>query len=82
MSVLTKITILRVKTVRRFCEGYVFTGVCLSTGGVLPPGGVLPRGRGGASSGGGAWWRHPPRRLLLRAVRIPLECILVYQWFH
>ena len=45
------------------------------------PGGVLgPRGRACLVLGdlvpGGAWWR-PPRRLLLRAVRILLECILV-----
>ena len=40
-------------------------------GGCLVPGGLLP---------GGAWWR-PPKRLLLRAVRILLECILVSQFF-
>ena len=44
-------------------------GLCLlqegaCSGGVSAPGGVC------------AWWR-PPRRLLLRAVRILLECILV-----
>ena len=33
--------------------------------------------RGGSSGPGGAWWRPPPERLLLRAVRILLECILV-----
>ena len=36
----------------------------------------VPGPRGGACCRGGAWWR-PPRRLLLRAVRILLECILV-----
>ena len=71
----------------------LFTGGCLLPGGVsgsggcLVPGGVPGPGggawsRGGACSGrsgpvGGTWWR-PPRRLLLRAVRILLECILVY----
>ena len=53
-----------------------FTAVCLSTGGVPAPG-VVP-GPGGR----GAWSRgvpggDPPGRLLLRAVRILLECILV-----
>ena len=51
----------------------MFTGVCLSTGGVPAPGGVPGRG--------GAWWRHPPGRPLLRAVRILLECILVSKCF-
>ena len=49
---------------QRSCEGYVFTGVCLSTRGVPGPGGCLvwgggsapgevpPRGGGGACSGG------------------------------
>ena len=32
---------------------------------------------GGVCSSGGAWWRNPPGRLLLRAGRILLECILV-----
>ena len=56
----------------------MFTGVCLSTGGVPGPGGV--------SGPGGAWfctfcaWWRPPRRLLLRAVRILLECILVHMF--
>ena len=45
-------------------QGNMFTGVCLSTGGGVC---LVP---------GGAWWRHPVR-LLLRAVRILLECILV-----
>ena len=41
-------------------------GVCLLRGGGLP------------APGGGGWWRHTPasRRLLLRTVRILLQCIL------
>ena len=61
---------------QRSCEGYVFTGVCLSTGGCLV--------RGGAWYRGGLVSQHvlrqnPPRerRPLLRTVRILLECILV-----
>ena len=56
------------------CKGYVFTGVCLSTGG----GGLCPEGRlcpGGSLSRGslskGGLCQH------VRAVRILLECILV-----
>ena len=45
------------------------------SGGVWSQGGACS-GRSGL--GGGAWWR-PPGRLLLRAVRILLECILVFQ---
>ena len=33
------------------CEGYVFTGVCLSTGGVPGPGGM-------PGPGGGVWSQH------------------------
>ena len=52
--------------------------IILFTGGGAWSGGVPgPRGVHGP---GGAWWR-PPRRLLLRAVRILLECILVYEIF-
>ena len=56
------------------------TGVCLVLG-AAGPGGVWSQGvpgpRGGlVPGGGGAWWR-PSGRLLLRAVRILLECILV-----
>ena len=60
-------------------------GACFQRGGVpglggcLLPGGLLLGGacsRGGGAAGG-VWWR-PPGRLLLRAVRILLECILVY----
>ena len=95
---------------QRSCEGYVFTGVCLSTGRCLVSGGSAPGGGvpgpegslvpGGIWSWRGAWsWglpgpggfgipactgRNPPtlpptreRWLLLRTVRILLECILV-----
>ena len=58
----------------KVCEGYVFTGVCLSTGGV-PGRGVC---------GGHVWQGYacPPRQILRdmvneRAVRILLEYILV-----
>ena len=78
---------------RSLGQGNMFTGVCLSTGGCLVPGGVPDPGgcllregvpgqgggclvQGGAGRGG-AWWR-PPGRLQLRAIRILLECILVY----
>ena len=67
----------------------LFTGGCLLPGGAWSQGGLLPGGclfrgvpgpRGtcawGVSAPGGAWWR-PPERLLLRVVRILLECILV-----
>ena len=81
------------------CEGYVFTGVCLSTGGgVSAPEGFAWVGvsawwgvsvPGGVSAPGGVYCRAecllcteaapPPRerQLLLRTVRILLECILV-----
>ena len=82
---------------QRSYEGYVFTGVCLSTGGVPGRGVLVPGvpGRGGACSRGvcsqgvcsqGGWLvsqhalrQTPPRErwLLLRMVRILLECILV-----
>ena len=62
---------------RSLGQGYMFTGVCLSTGGVLVRG-CLFRGDGGPAPGGLTVETHPPpRRLLLRAVRILLECILV-----
>ena len=74
----------------RSCEVYVFTCMCLSMVEVLgPEGGACSQGvpgPGGAWSGGclvlgGAWsWGMPgpgERRLLLRTVRILLECILV-----
>ena len=60
-------------------------GGCFVPGGVLSPGGASSRGvfpPGGASLGGGAssWGAggDPPGWLLLRAVRILLECILVF----
>ena len=57
------------------CEGYVFTGVCLSTGGGSPSGGSLSRG-------GGLCQGDPPDRdppySNEQAVRILLECILVF----
>ena len=49
---------------------------CAWSGGVPGPGGSGPGAVPGP--GGGAWWRPPPGRLLLRAVRILLECILVF----
>ena len=76
---------------QRSCEGYVFTPVCLSTGGLpqcllgyhppradTPPW-PLPRDQGPLGSRYPPGSRHPPpsRRLLLRTVRILLECILV-----
>ena len=60
------------------CEGYVFTGVCLSTGGVcsIAAGKHIPLGRYPPA-------RHPPGSacwdtVKKRAVSIPLECILVF----
>ena len=57
----------------------LFTGGEVWCRGAGPGGCLVP---GGAWSGGGAWSRgvpggDPPGRLLLRAVRILLECILV-----
>ena len=64
-------------------QGYIFTGVCGSVhrGGSWSWGGAWSWG-GCMVPGGGGWcgWLHsgdPPGRLLLRAVRILLECILV-----
>ena len=80
----------RVFTARkRSCRKVIFlqVSVILFTGGCLVPGWCLLRGGGLLLGGGlirgglvpeGAWWRPSPRRLLLRAVRILLECILVY----
>ena len=56
--------------------------VCLVSVGSAPGGCLVQEGVGGDLLRGvclvlgGAWWR-PPGRLLLRAVRILLECILV-----
>ena len=77
---------------QRSCEGYVFTVVCLSTGGLYGPGGftwseggcMVP---GGAPGRGGLVSRHAlrqtprERRLLLWTVRILLECILFCSFF-
>ena len=62
---------------QRSCEGYVFTGVCLSTGGCLVPGGCLilggVRSHGGAWSPGGAWSRGGGGLISQHALRqIPL----------
>ena len=78
---------------QRMGEGYVFTGVCLSTGSVPGLGGVVhgpggvpvPRGVPGP---GGLVSQHAlrqtPRKrwLQLRTVRILLECILVILYVH
>ena len=75
ISSLTMLGIFLIFTTRKrsLGQGNMFTGVCLSTGGVSGP-------------GGGAWSpgclvETPPQRLLLRAVRILLECILVHLIF-
>ena len=73
-------------------EGYVFTRVCQSTGdGGIPAciAGLQARTQGGSW---GVWpggypssmhWGRPlSRQLLLRVVRILLECILVITYFH
>ena len=52
-------------------------GGVLLPGGCLIPGGSAPRG-GGVPGPGGCLVETPPGRPLLRAVRILLECILVY----
>ena len=69
-------------------RGGAWSGGMSSLGGLVPWGawshawswGCLVQGvpgpRWGVPGPGGAWWR-PPKRLLLRAVRILLECILV-----
>ena len=60
---------------------FLHVSVNLSTGGCLVRGGLVPGGvwfLGGGPGPGGAWWRPSPfGRLLLRVVRILLECILV-----
>ena len=67
-------------------------GACFLWGGVLPPGRVLAPGGcfllGGSAPGGASSWggvcvpgEDPPGRILLRAVRILLECILVLFFF-
>ena len=52
-------------------------GGASSWGGVLPPGGASSRGVCFLPGGLVETTTHPPGRLLLRAVRILLECILV-----
>ena len=63
--------------------GLVLGGCLLSGGGCLVLGGVClvqeGSGPGGACSGGMSGG-DPPGRLLLRAVRILLECILVLMY--
>ena len=45
---------------QRSCEGYIFTGVCLFTGGMPGPGGLcLVPGRVSAA-GGLLWWVSAP----------------------
>ena len=64
--------------------GGLLPGGLLPEEGVPAPGGVVglfqgtvPAPGAGGLVPGGACWRPPPGRLLLRTVRIPLECILV-----
>ena len=70
-------------------QGNVFTGICDSVnrvGGCLVPGGSAPGGVPGLGGclvpgdvcSGGCLVETPPGRPLLRAVRILLECILVF----
>ena len=56
-----------------FTGGVPGLGECLVPGGCLIPGGGLVQG----GSGPGGVPGDPPGRLLMRAVRILLECILV-----
>ena len=68
-------------------RGVPAPGGCLLWGGLPAPGGVPASGEGACSGGGCLLWGmpapgevpggDPPGRLLLRAVRILLECILV-----
>ena len=57
-------------------QGYIFTGVCDSVHG------GCACSQGGVWSGGVPGGDPPPGRLLLRAVRILLECILVLKCFE
>ena len=87
-SLLILIRIVRIlPPANEVCEGYVFTGVC------LPTGGMCGRGRawqGACMAGGvrgrGAYMAHPQQILRdtvnERAVRILLECILVKFHFN
>ena len=58
------------------CQEFCSQGGCLLPRGCLLPGVSAPRGVS-APGGEGAWWR-PSRWILLRAVRILLECILIF----
>ena len=84
-STLKTIALIHYRPANEVCEGYAFTGVCLSTGGswslswdvsvpwcVSVQGGSLPRG---VSIQGGLCHGHPPYGNE-RAVRILLECII------
>ena len=77
---------------RSLGQGNMFTGMCLSTGGCMVWGGAWFGGGEGVHGPGGVWSGgvhgagvhgpggclvETPRRLLLRAARILLECILV-----
>ena len=57
--------------------GFAWSRGVPGPGGVHGPRGVCLVWGGLCLVLGGSWWRHSPRRLLLRAVRILLECILV-----
>ena len=60
-------------------QSYIFTGVCDSVqGGGLVRGGCLVGGVCSFLGGGYLVETPPPGRLLLRAVRILLECIFIY----
>ena len=71
----------------KVCEGYVFTGVCLSTGRGSLPRGFLSSGvvsvQGGLCSGGSLFREGGlcPGGGLCPEVRIILECILVNKFF-
>ena len=61
------------------CEGYVFTDVCLSTGGSTHTLSTRPPGMHAPQAHAPLHARPPPRDALIeRAVRILLECILVW----
>ena len=63
----------------KVCEGYVFTGVCLSTVGSRSLSGGSLVSAGGSLSRGGFCKGDPPYGNQ-RAVRILLECILVQRY--
>ena len=76
----SSMTVLNIYRPQRSCEGYVFTGVRLSTGGGSARGGLVP-GPGGLISQHALRQTPTPRErwLLLWMVCILLECILVAQ---